>query len=239
MTPFRRIISLSTAVLAAASANAIAAPSAHEHQHDMKAAVEPASAAGKDAKAGVKDMMAEKSSPELGPLAGTQIGQAIGSIAPEGWPDKTAVFSDASGKADGAVFFRQAPGGAFVRVALEGLAPGWHGIHFHQVGDCSDGAAGFKKSGGHVNPDQHQHGLMQAGGAERGDLPNIYAGKDGVAIAEFYRPGVAIKTGGGEDLTQLTDADGFAVVIHASADDQTTQPIGGAGARLACAALKN
>jgi Cu-Zn family superoxide dismutase len=35
----------------------------------------------------------------------------------------------------------------------------------------------------------------------------------------------------------LLDADGSALMIHAGPDDQVTQPIGGAGARVACAAL--
>jgi len=34
------------------------------------------------------------------------------------------------------------------------------------------------------------------------------------------------------------DADGSALWIHASPDDHTSQPIGGAGARVACAAIK-
>jgi Cu-Zn family superoxide dismutase len=36
----------------------------------------------------------------------------------------------------------------------------------------------------------------------------------------------------------LLDADGSAVVVHASPDDHLSQPIGGAGARVACAVLK-
>jgi Cu-Zn family superoxide dismutase len=36
----------------------------------------------------------------------------------------------------------------------------------------------------------------------------------------------------------LSDADGSALVFHANADDQTTQPIGGAGDRVACAVVK-
>jgi Cu-Zn family superoxide dismutase len=35
----------------------------------------------------------------------------------------------------------------------------------------------------------------------------------------------------------LLDGDGSALLIHAAPDDHTSQPIGGAGARIACAAL--
>jgi Cu-Zn family superoxide dismutase len=36
----------------------------------------------------------------------------------------------------------------------------------------------------------------------------------------------------------MLDADGAAVVIHQNADDHATQPIGGAGPRLACAVVQ-
>ena len=36
----------------------------------------------------------------------------------------------------------------------------------------------------------------------------------------------------------LLDADGSALVIHANADDHASQPIGGAGDRVACAVIK-
>ena len=35
----------------------------------------------------------------------------------------------------------------------------------------------------------------------------------------------------------LVDKDGSALVIHANPDDYKTQPIGGAGARIACGAI--
>ncbi len=36
----------------------------------------------------------------------------------------------------------------------------------------------------------------------------------------------------------LMDADGSAVVIHANPDDHKSQPIGGAGDRVACAVIR-
>jgi Cu-Zn family superoxide dismutase len=36
----------------------------------------------------------------------------------------------------------------------------------------------------------------------------------------------------------LRDGDGSALIIHANEDDHTSQPIGGAGARIGCAVIK-
>jgi Cu-Zn family superoxide dismutase len=166
--------------------------------------------------------------------------RAVPEIAPAGWAERSAVLADNAGATVGEVHFRSAPTGVLMRIRVSGLAPGWHGIHFHQVGTCADAGEGFKASGPHVDPDGHEHGLLQADGAERGDLPNIYAARDGVATAEIFRWGVALQpseaavAGGAHPLL---DDDGFAVIVHANADDQTTQPIGGAGDRIACAAL--
>ena len=39
------------------------------------------------------------------------------------------------------------------------------------------------------------------------------------------------------NLRDLRSGDGSAVIIHANADDHLTQPIGGAGPRVACAEM--
>ena len=100
------------------------------------------------------------------------------------------------------------------------------------MGPASDGGAGFKASGGHINPEGKEHGLLNPNGYEAADLPNIYAGANGVAAAEMLNSKLSLSDGG-----PLLDADGFAVVIHENADDHMTQPIGGAGSRVACAAF--
>ncbi|NWG72364.1 MAG: superoxide dismutase family protein [Parvularculaceae bacterium] len=156
-----------------------------------------------------------------------------GPLAPEGWADASADFIDNAGATVGEAKVKTAPAGVLFRLDVRGLARGWHGIHFHQVADCSDGPAGFKKSGAHVDPGAREHGLLHEAGPEEGDLPNIYAGADGRVRAEIFRAGARLDGEGG-----LRDADGFAVIIHANEDDQATQPIGGAGDRVACAAVR-
>ena len=42
---------------------------------------------------------------------------------------------------------------------------------------------------------------------------------------------------GSATSTALMDADGSALIVHANADDGLTQPIGGAGERVACALI--
>jgi Cu-Zn family superoxide dismutase len=39
-------------------------------------------------------------------------------------------------------------------------------------------------------------------------------------------------------MSSLIDADGAALVIHAAADDNMTDPSGNSGARIACAVLQ-
>ena len=134
----------------------------------------------------------------------------------------------------GRLMIRSGENATVVRITINagGLAPGWHGTHFHQVGDCSD-VGKFELSKGHVNHDSSKHGLLNAEGPDEGDLPNLFANADGSANAEMTSESIILS--GSESLK---DADGSALVIHASEDDHTSQPIGNAGARVACAVIK-
>jgi len=142
----------------------------------------------------------------------------------------------AGGGKIGNLTLTQGSSGVLMRVTVSGLTPGWHAMHFHSVADCSD--AGFQASGAHVNSTEHTapHGLLNPEGPDFGDLPNIYAGPDGTANAEALSPLVSLTEA--DHPARLLDADGSALVIHASADDHSSQPIGGAGQRVACAAIK-
>jgi Cu-Zn family superoxide dismutase len=148
---------------------------------------------------------------------------------------KTAIVKDAKGATIGTATLTDAPTGVLLHIEASGLTPGWHGIHFHEKGDCSD--AGFKLSGGHVHTmTPSVHGLLNPAASDQGDLTNVHAGADGKVMAEIFSPLVALHAG--TTRANLLDADGSAIVIHAAADDYTTQPIGGAGARVACAVVR-
>ena len=122
-------------------------------------------------------------------------------------------------------------GGVRVTGTLTGLKPGaTHALHVHEFGDCS--APDATSAGGHFNPTQQAHGNRAAGGAHHaGDIPNQVAGADGVARVDQLLAGLEIGSGGASDIV------GKGVIVHAKADDYTTQPTGGAGGRIACGVI--
>lgn len=121
--------------------------------------------------------------------------------------------------------------GIRVRVEAAGLAPGAYAAHVHGIGRCE--APGFTSAGPHWNPTSRQHGKDNPAGMHKGDLPNLTVGADGRGSFEFTIAAARISGGEGS----LLDADGAAVMIHASPDDYRTDPTGNAGARIACGVL--
>ncbi|MEQ1706849.1 MAG: superoxide dismutase family protein [Terricaulis sp.] len=155
-------------------------------------------------------------------------------------PPRSAWVVGPDGRALGQARFTEGPAGVLIRLEFSGrgMPSGWHGVHLHQRGDCSDFAAGFQASGGHLGmAGGAQHGLMNPFGPEPGDLPSLFAAPSGVFGAELFNPRVTLRSEPVGERIPLLDADGSALVIHAAVDDQTSQPIGGAGVRIACAAL--
>ena len=122
-----------------------------------------------------------------------------------------------------------------VRLQLHDLTPGDHGIHFHAVAKCEGaGTTPFATAGAHYNPIGRQHGLQNAAGPHAGDAPNVTVGADGRADVGFTTDRATLTAGS----TSLFDADGSSIVIHAAPDDQTSQPSGNSGARVACGTLR-
>ncbi|CAN5243750.1 N/A [soil metagenome] len=151
--------------------------------------------------------------------------------APAPQPLATAALKTAGGADAGTVTVFQGPMGAILRVDGKGWPAGWHAVHLHAVGTC-EGTA-FTSAGGHVNHMDHPrpHGLLNDdGGPDLGDLQNVYAAADGSVHADVY-----LATSGLDAKPEdYMDADGLSFVVHANADDYVSQPIGGAGARIAC-----
>lgn len=127
----------------------------------------------------------------------------------------------------------QAGDGIRLQVAAVNMLPGAYGAHVHMAGRC-DGP-GFESAGGHWNPTKHQHGRNNPAGMHKGDLPNLMVGADGRGTMEVTIPFASVAAG---SVNHLLDADGAALVIHASPDDYRTDPAGNSGARIACGVFR-
>ena len=152
------------------------------------------------------------------------------SSAPDSPPlTATADLIDAEGRNVGQVVLEQDEEEVDVRVRVEGLSPGTHAIHLHQVGTCTP--PDFASAGGHFNPGGGEHGLENPRGPHNGDLLNIEVDESGAGSFELENDRVTLSEGPNAFL----DADGAAVVIHAGPDDYLTGPTGEGGmARIAC-----
>ena len=145
----------------------------------------------------------------------------------------TGTLMDGTGKQIGSVQMEQLASGVRINVSVSGgLAAGEHGIHVHAVGTCEGPA--FTSAGGHFNPTAKKHGLQSPEGPHAGDLPNLTASAAGAASYSATATGISLTAG----ATNIFDADGAAVVIHARGDDHMTDPAGNSGDRVACAVLQ-
>jgi Cu-Zn family superoxide dismutase len=124
----------------------------------------------------------------------------------------------------------QSRNGVEVRIQAAGLAPGRYGAHLHRVGRCT--GRNFADAGPHWNPTGRQHGSLNPQGQHLGDLPNLEVDASGGGRVEFAVPRASV---GGVD--GVIDADGAALVLHATADDYRTDPSGNSGPPIACGAF--
>ncbi len=146
-----------------------------------------------------------------------------------------ATFAGATGEPRGtAELWQDRDNVVHVNLQLRDLPPGQHGIHFHAVAKCDAGATPFATAGAHYNPIGRQHGLQNPAGPHAGDAPNITVAADGSTLVSLTTDRVTLTPGS----TSLFDDDGSSMVIHAGADDQTSQPAGNSGARIACAIVR-
>lgn len=151
---------------------------------------------------------------------------------PSGPPPVRATFAviDTAGDRVGQVTAVQEPGGIQLQVYVYQLPPGPHGLHLHAVAACDP--PGFQTATGHLNPAGRRHGRRNPEGPHLGDLPNLQVDDRGEARLELRLDSLTLTAG-----PRSIGVPGTALVIHAAADDEITDPTGNSGARIACAVV--
>lgn len=145
----------------------------------------------------------------------------------------TVELTDARGKSVGTAVLwsetgKKAQPGVSIKLDLHDLPPGEHALHFHQKAQCD--APDFKSAGPHFNPEGKKHGLENPEGHHAGDMNNFTANAKGHARLRVVNKDVTL----GDDSHSLFSNGGTALIVHANADDQKTDPAGNAGDRIAC-----
>ena len=119
-------------------------------------------------------------------------------------------------------------GGVEIYLRVHDLPPGTHGVHIHDVGRCDPPE--FTSAAGHFNSGGKQHGLENPNGPHNGDLPNLIVQPDGAGALKAVTARLQ-DLGEGQNFF---NGDGVALVIHGGPDDQTSDPSGNSGPRIAC-----
>lgn len=127
----------------------------------------------------------------------------------------------------GTVHFIRESGGVRITASVDGLSPGKHGFHIHELGDCS--APDGTSAGGHYNPQNYPHAGPDAAKRHVGDLGNLDADTNGHAT--YDRVDRHVSLNGAHAVI------GRAVIVHAGEDDLVSQPTGNAGGRVACGVI--
>lgn len=145
-----------------------------------------------------------------------------------------ATFVDTDGNELGTVTLTGTEEGVTIAGTLEGIPEGEHGFHVHETGNC-DPANGFESAGGHFAPRGNEHGFDNENGPHAGDMRNQTADADGQLVLNVNNDMVSLTEG---DEGHLLDEDGSALMVHANADDDQTDPGGNSGDRIACAVIE-
>ncbi len=141
-----------------------------------------------------------------------------------------AALAAPDGEMLGEVTLTQTPTGVLISAEVTGLSPGAHGFHIHGVGACSPD---FTAAGGHFAPGGEPHGFLHEDGPHAGDLPNIHAGADGNARADYFTAAITLEAG---PEHSLFDEDGSAFIVHADPDDYLDAA--SAGVWIACGVIE-
>jgi len=136
-----------------------------------------------------------------------------------------------------------ADGMVIVNLDLKGdptvLAPGLHGVHFHEKSICeADIQPRFSTAGGHFDPGPFGNStpVEQNHPYHLGDLPNIKIDEDGEGKLRTITSRVSLYP---SPIT-LFDQDGSAIIIHQLRDEMVAEGTAAqsGGPRLACGVIE-
>ncbi len=144
-----------------------------------------------------------------------------------------ATLKDGAGKVIGHASLTAMAAGVKIDLKVSGLPAGSHAFHIHGTGSCIP--PDFKSAGGHFNPANKQHGRNNPAGHHAGDLNNLVVGADGTGSLSVLVPDVSLST---DQPNGLLGVHGTALVLHALADDNVSDPTGNAGSRIACGVIQ-
>lgn len=123
-----------------------------------------------------------------------------------------------------AKFYDTPYGGTLVECEFFGLpniavqnSSAYYAMHIHESGDCSDS---FMHTGEHYNPTARPHP------SHAGDLLPLLSNQ-GYGWSAFYDKRFRVK-----------DIIGRSAILHAHADDFTSQPSGNSGSKIACGVIR-
>jgi len=174
---------------------------------------------------GLAIVIHDQADPCSGALFGNRIALAVVGVA-QGALAGQAVLLDVGNAPVGTGDVFVAPGGVFVHVSMQGLAPGsTHGIHISQYGDILQPAGTFAV-GGHYNPFGASHGCPSSANPHVGDLGNVVANSNGNVNAYIYTPFASL------DQNNPACLIGLALTVTSGQDDCTTNPTGNSGAEI-------
>lgn len=145
----------------------------------------------------------------------------------------TAVRGRLQGDPQGEVIFTKDPQGPGVKMLVDitGVSKqGLHAVHIHEKAQCR---GNFKSAGGHFNPNGALHGHPDERDHHTGDLGNFRADASGAIVGAKTFDHLSL------DPSDINYVGNKALIVHAKADDYSTQPTGAAGGRIGCALLKN
>ena len=138
---------------------------------------------------------------------------------------------DGTGRGVGSVVLQRTHHGTLLTADLANLPAGTHAMHIHSVGKCE---SDFDSAGDHFNPGAKSHGYKNPSGRHAGDLPNLHIRNEGNVRIDIMVADLEMQAGD----QALFGGDGSSIVIHAFADDYSTDPAGGSGGRIACGVIR-